>query len=115
MKKRKAPILLVSLLVVLIGGAVVFGMSSGAGDAPKQPSDSSDQITKEHDAPSATEVQAQIAKNAPSKESPMKTPPKLLEKENEMKGPTISVPTQDVHYQKPTPNGPTTSSQWYYH
>ncbi|HWA83240.1 MAG TPA: hypothetical protein VG820_07410 [Fimbriimonadaceae bacterium] len=114
MKKRKAPVLLLSLLVVLVGGAVVFGMSSSQGDAPKQ-TDTSDQITKEHDAPSASEVQTQLAKNTPAKEAVMKQPAKLLERENELKGPTITVPKRDEHYQKPTPTGPTTSSQWYYH
>lgn len=108
MKKRKAPILLLSLLVVLIGGAVVFGMSSNGGDQ-KQANDTPDEITKQHDAPSPSEVKDQIAKSA----SPMKIPPKLAVAEAAAKGPTISVPQNEVRYKKPVPDGPTTSSQWY--
>lgn len=108
MKKRKAPILLLSLLVVLIGGAVVFGMSSNGGDQKPQ-SDQPDELTKQHDAPSPSEVKDQIAKSA----TQAKMPPKLAAAEAAMKGPTIAVPQNEIRYKKPVPDGPTTSSQWY--
>lgn len=99
--------MLLSLLVVLIGGAVVFGMASNSGDQ-KPTNDTSEQITEQHAAPTANEVRDQINKSA----VPMK-PPRAPAQETAPTGPTIAVPQNEIRYKKPVPNGPTTSSQWY--
>lgn len=56
MKKRKSPILLVSLLVVCVGAVVVMGMAQLAGNAPTPQNPDQYMAGDTHQAPSKDEV-----------------------------------------------------------
>src|SRR5438132_472416 len=95
MKKRKTPILLFSMLLVLVGGFVVFQLSQG--NSSKQAAPVSDQITKEHDTLTPDEVAASAKSN--TSVSGMKhggLPPSAPNTR-----PTIEVPPNAGHYSKP--------------
>jgi hypothetical protein len=116
MKKRKAPVLLVSILLVLIGAGVVVGMRNS--DSVKPPEQSTPDMTpKEHEAPPATDVGRQIAgatkvpsisKMAPGPQAkvPMVGP--------ESTGPSIAAPQESYRLPKPKPDASgQTGSGWY--
>jgi hypothetical protein len=108
MKKRKTPVLLLSMLVVLIGGAVVFGMSQ---NAPANGHDAADVKTDPHEAPSTEELGKTMENST--------TPPKASKAEMMLppevrNAPSIKVDANRARYPKPTPDvGGSTSSQWY--
>jgi|GEM_PF-5898391 len=108
MKKRKTPILLVSILVVFIGGVVVFGMSHSSTAAPTP--DDTQQKLEPNQAPSADIM----AKNI--KQSTSGGPDKGMQPDRarpRATGPTITINADPVMPKpKPNPNG-TTDSQWY--
>lgn len=56
MKKRKSPILLVSLLIVCVGAVVVMGMSQLAGNTPASPDPNQYMAGESHQAPSKDDV-----------------------------------------------------------
>ena len=109
MKKRKTPVLLLSMLVVLIGGAVVFGMSQNA--PAKSPDAAELAKTDPHEAPSTEELGKTMANSTtPPQESKaeMMLPPEVRN------APSIHVDQNRGRYPKPTPDvGGSTSSQWY--
>src|SRR5579862_1943473 len=105
MKKRKAPVLLLSMLFVLVGAMVIFGMKQGGPATPNQPDPN-----QAADAPSQNEVEQSMKPNvAPVPKG--KVIPHVQDS-----GPSIALPPQtDVQYSKPKPTADgTTSSQWYH-
>jgi hypothetical protein len=106
MKKRKTPILLLSLLLVLVSAVVVFGMSQGKTSAkPDEP----DKPTASQDAPTADSVANSIRANAPKG-----GPPKQMI-EDSSQGPSIALSKPGMNAKpRPETNG-TTNSQWYTH
>ncbi|HTQ11486.1 MAG TPA: hypothetical protein VMI31_15585 [Fimbriimonadaceae bacterium] len=107
MKKRKTPILLFSLLVVLVGGVIVFGVSHGIGGFTKP--DPTQQTLDPTQSPSSDSLLQATKGGSPSK---LPRPDQAMPRPT---SPTISLGTGPVMPKpQPNPNG-TTSSQWYDH
>jgi hypothetical protein len=122
MKKRKSPVLLLSILLVLVGSAVMFGMSQGGGDKPTPPQPDTDQLGQERTAPSAKEVADRVKSTtadgakAAVPTATMGPKPGQPAKPPAQHGPSIAIANQHRSFPKPTPNpSGTTSSQWYDH
>jgi hypothetical protein len=104
MKKRKTPVLLVSILVVMVGVFVAYASSLNKSDAPQTPDGP---LTQTHDAPSSDNVKSEVSnslKGMPGQPGSAPTQP------------SIAVRPPSLHYTKPKPdaNG-STDSQWYNH
>ena len=109
MKKRKAPVLLVTLLVLLVGGVVVYGMQSNTPSKPDQPTDA---VGKEGTAPSSQELKTSIQSNTPNHPTPQRVGDDG--KPAVSGGPSIAMPDMRGAYPKPKPSPDgSTSSQWY--
>jgi hypothetical protein len=104
MKRRKKPVLLITVLVVLLGAVVVMSMPAG-GIRIKDPNQEATGHGRE--APTAATLAGDLKKNT-------LTAPQKAVAEDEVKGPSIAVHPEELGYQKPVPDvGGTTSSQWY--
>jgi len=108
MKKRKTPVLLLSMLLVLIGGVVVFSMTQGGPQKPVDP----EKLTDTHGAPSAEAVASDVVKNTGT---PTKKMPDAMALDGGPQGPSIALSNKN-YYRKPQPNASgTTNPQWYVH
>ena len=122
MKKRKSPVLLLSVLLLLVAGAVMFGMSQGGGDKPLPPPIDEDQLGQGREAPTADEVAARVKSTtadgpkAPGVAALQGPKPGQAPAMPKPTGPSIAVSTKPHVLGKPTPNpSGSTSSQWYNH
>lgn len=108
MKKRKSPVLLLSLLLVLVGFVVVFGMSQGSSQKPQDP----EQVTAQHGAPTPEEVAKSVSKST----SPVQMTHKQMRAQEEMSGPSIALHPNTQTFPRPKPSSAgSTDSQWYQH
>ncbi|MFI5385649.1 MAG: hypothetical protein ACHQ50_05950 [Fimbriimonadales bacterium] len=106
MKKRKTPVLLLSLLVLLVGGVIFLNRPPDDGKAT---ADSDEKVTTPQDAPTPDAVHSQALKSVAIQ--PMA---KIKGKSvTPNQGPTVAIDSSPPILPKPTPSGPTTSSHWY--
>lgn len=111
MKKRKAPIALISMLVVLVGVAVVLGLAnSGGGPEVQKPVTEPEQVTKQHESPTSANLKMNIER-ATTRAVPREKVPPISGS-----GPSIALerdePPAAVQRPKPNPDG-STNSQWF--
>ena len=105
MKQRRFPVVPVTLLVVLIGGAVV--MSLKPLDAiPQQPKPPEEIVTEKRD----TITTADLTKVAKEQAAPKKGP-QLPDDPESNTEPALLLPATREY--KPTPNPTATTPQWY--
>src|ERR1051326_1954446 len=102
MKKRKPPILLMSLLLVLIGGALVMGMSATNSQKPDADHPTTpDNLTDEQAPPTPLAVEEKV-----KAATPMQKAHDMVAQSDAAKGPSINVPRNEVTYTKPKPGTP---------
>lgn len=118
MKKRKSPILLLTILAVLVGGVVFYGMRQDNSTAPVADAPSQDSVTSQekHDAPSPTSVADKIRTDTEKAKAAAGRPTKMPNEDPNSKGPSIAVNPSSTGYPAPkqAPGG-STDSQWYAH
>ena len=108
MNTRKSPVLLITALVVLIGGAAIMQLKPSDGSNPQQqPDQNSDVVDKGRESGSTQAVAAKVKEQANVKQRGMT--PESAEAEN--KEPALLLPA--VADYKPEPNPVQTSAQWY--
>jgi hypothetical protein len=106
MKKRKPPVLLVSILVLLVAGIVMFGMKS---NGPIK--DVGDATPESHDSPSAGDLKKNVDVNA---KKSREWAAQRLKVGADDAGPSIAHNPGDNHLPKPTPDpSGRTDSGWY--
>jgi hypothetical protein len=99
MKKRKPPVLLLSILLVLVGVAVVYGISQGS-NAPVAPDPGSTLSDTKNDAPSAVALGNNTMKAAEGAKGKGPQPPT----QQADQGPSIAVHQEAPHFTKPKPS-----------
>lgn len=113
MKKRKPPVVLASILVVLVGVAVIFNMPKNQDpNAPQTPEQKQDEakVGESRQTPSKENLAKQIDRQSQMREQMDPSGPKPDSSGN-AKMATIFLPKTNI--EKPKPNDASVQGQWY--